>query len=385
MRAPRPIDAVFAALLAVTGLLEVAVSRLDFERPLATATAVFAGAAVMLVRSQRPLTCLALFVALIVVAATPVIGDGLTAAVVAGCLIALGTVGRRCRDRISIAAALATVGIFTVGLAFSPRPWDALVALIGCATAWGAGRLLRREAERNVELTALAAELVTEREARAREAVSAERARIARELHDAVAHTVSIMTVQTAGVRRRLDTDPDRRRERDVLLAVERLGREAVEELHRAVGILRAESQIDEGALLAPLPGLADLDQLAARVHAAGVPVQVRTEGSPRPLPGGLDLVAYRVVQEALTNTLKHAGPARASVLLSYGDTRLTIAVLDDGHGNEDSINHGKAGHGLAGMRERASLYGGTVEAGPDLGKGYAVRVTLPIPRAAGG
>ena len=243
---------------------------------------------------------------------------------------------------------------------------------------------MRRDARRNIELIELAAQLTSEREARAREAVGAERARIARELHDAVAHTVSVMTIQTGGVRRRLDTDPERVRERDVLLNVEHLGREAVEELHRAVGLLRSGSQVDGDAPLTP-PRLADIDQLVAGVRAAGIPVEVKVEGTARPLPSGLDLVAYRVVQEALTNTLKHAGPARAQVIVSYGDTDITISVLDTGRGREDSSNTPGSGFGLEVMRERAALYGGTVEAGRDSSGGYTVRVMLPVPQGVGG
>ena len=250
---------------------------------------------------------------------------------------------------------------------------------------------MRRDARRNIELIELAAQLTSEREARAREAVGAERARIARELHDAVAHTVSVMTIQTGGVRRRLDTDPERVRERDVLLNVEHLGREAVEELHRAVGLLRSGSQVDGDAPLTP-PRLADIDQLVAGVRAAGIPVEVKVEGTARPLPSGLDLVAYRVVQEALTNTLKHAGPARAQVIVSYGDTDITISVLDTGQGREDSINTPRIGlwpggdaragsalwwNGRSGPRLQRRLHRTGYAAGSSRGRWVTIRVLL--------
>ena len=383
MRGSQRLDVVLGGTLLVTGLLEVAADRAGF-RTTPAVIAVLVGAAAMLLRSTQPVLCLAVFVTVAVVTQIPGIAEALTASVAVGCLLALGSVGRRSSDRISITAVIATIAIFTIGTVFGSRPLDAVVVVLGCGTAWGAGRLMRRDAQRNIELTELAAQLTSEREARAREAVGAERARIARELHDAVAHTVSVMTIQTGGVRRRLDADPERVRERNVLLDVERLGREAVEELHRAVGLLRSGSQVDGDAPLTP-PRLADIDQLVAGVRAAGIPVEVKVEGVPRPLPGGLDLVAYRVVQEALTNTLKHAGPARAQVVVSYGDTDVTISVLDTGQGHEDSTNGPGSGFGLELMRERAALYGGTVKAGRDPSGGYTVRVMLPVPQGVGG
>jgi signal transduction histidine kinase len=381
MRGSQRLDVALGGTLLVTGLLEIAVDRAEF-RPIPAVIAVFVGAAAMLLRSTRPLLCLAVFVTLTVATQIPGIAEALTASVAVGCLLALGSVGRRSSDPISITAAIATIAIFTIGSAFGSRPWDVVVPVLGCGAAWGAGRLMRRDAQRNIELTELAAQLTTEREARAREAVGAERARIARELHDAVAHTVSVMTIQAGGVRRRLDADPERVRERNVLLDVERLGREAVEELHRAVGLLRSGSQVDGDVPRTP-PRLADIDQLVAGVRAAGIPVDVTVEGAARPLPSGLDLVAYRVVQEALTNTLKHAGPARAQVIVTYGDADVTISVLDTGQGSEDS-NAAGSGFGLEVMRERAALYGGTVEAGRDSSGGYAVRATLPVPQGVG-
>jgi signal transduction histidine kinase len=381
MRGSQRLDVALGGTLLVTGLLEIAVDRAEF-RPIPAAIAVFVGAAAMLLRSTRPLLCLAVFVTLTVATQIPGIAEALTASVAVGCLLALGSVGRRSSDPISITAAIATIAIFTIGSAFGSRPLDVVVPVLGCGAAWGAGRLMRRDAQRNIELTELAAQLTTEREARAREAVGAERARIARELHDAVAHTVSVMTIQAGGVRRRLDADPERVRERNVLLDVERLGREAVEELHRAVGLLRSGSQVDGDVPRTP-PRLADIDQLVAGVRAAGIPVDVKVEGAARPLPGGLDLVAYRVVQEALTNTLKHAGPARAQVIVTYGDADVTISVFDTGQGSEDN-NAAGSGFGLEVMRERAALYGGTVEAGRDSSGGYAVRATLPVPQGVG-
>jgi signal transduction histidine kinase len=188
MRGSQRLDVALGGTLLGTGLLEVAVDRVGF-RPIPAVIAVLVGAAAMLLRSTRPLLCLGVFVTLAVFTQLPGIAEALTASVAAGCLLALGSVGRRSSDPISITAAIATIAIFTIGSAFGSRPLDAVVVVLGCGAAWGAGRLMRRDARRNIELTELAAQLSTEREARAREAVGAERARIARELHDAVAHT----------------------------------------------------------------------------------------------------------------------------------------------------------------------------------------------------
>jgi signal transduction histidine kinase len=325
MRGSQRLDVALGGTLLVTGLIQIAAEPTEF-RPIPAAIAVLVGSVAMLLRSTRPLLCLVVFVALAVVTQIPDIAEALTASVAAGCLLALGNVGRRSSDPISVTAVLATIAIFTIGSAFGSHPWDAVVAVLGCGTAWGAGRLMRRDAQRNIELTEIAAQLASEREARAREAVGAERARIARELHDAAAHTVSVMTIQAGGVRRRLDADPERVRERNVLLDVERLGREAVEELHRAVGLLRSGSQVDGDPPLTP-PRLANIDQLVAGVRAAGIPVKV--EGEARPLPAGLDLVAYRVVQEALTNTLKHAGGDGAQSVTAAATLRPDVVLMD--------------------------------------------------------
>ena len=367
----------------MTGLLEVALVGTDSDRPVMTAFLALVAACSMLLRSARPLVCLAIVVALVLVANVPETGLALTAALVVGCLLALGSVGRLCRDEVSFPAAAATAGAFAIGAAFTARPWDVVVALIGCGAAWGAGRILRRESERNAELSSLAVDLVAQRDARAREAVQTERIRMARELHDTVAHTVSVMTLQVGGVRRRLDTDPQKAQERDVLLDVEELGREAVAELHGLLGVLRTpdeEGSIDGGGALTPHPRLADLQQLAERVRAAGVSVELLVNGPSRPLPAGLELAGYRVVQEALTNVLKHGKGATAQVRVTYTDAGLELLIQDSG-GDSDEVKEAEsAGMGLAGIRERVALYGGHVEAGPTPERGFHVLATLPVP-----
>ena len=372
-------------LLTVTGLLEVALTDVAAERPVGTAIIALLAAAAMLLRTAQPLICLVITVSLVLLAHVPGTGLTLTAALVVGCLLALGGVGRLCRDGVSIAGALCTVIVFVVGAAFTARPWDVVVALIACGAAWAAGRMLRRESNRSAQLSSFAADLVAQREIRALEAVRAERIRMARELHDTVAHTVSVMTLQVGGVRRRLDGDPARPAERDVLLDVEGLGREAVAELQRILGVLRSPEEDASGEstrALSPQPRLADLEQLAARVRAVGVPVELKVEGTARHLPAGLELAGYRVVQEALTNVLKHSTGATARVSVTYTDESLELLVQDNGRAAEVAAEE-RTGLGLTGIQERVALYGGHVETGP-AGQGFRVRATLPVATASG-
>ena len=385
MRAARPADVAFAVLLTVTGLLEVALTDIAAERPMGTALLALVAAAAMLLRSAQPLICLVITVTLVLLAHVPGTGLTLTAALVVGCLLALGGVGRNSRDGVSIAGVLGTVAVFVVGAAFTARPWDLVVALIACGAAWAAGRMLRRESNRSAQLSSLAADLVAQREIRALEAVQTERMRMARELHDTVAHTVSVMTLQVGGVRRRLDGDPVKHAERDVLLDVEGLGRDAVAELHRILGVLRSPGDDVSGEparALSPQPRLADLAQLAARVRAAGVPVELKVEGTTRRLPAGLELAGYRVVQEALTNVLKHSTGATARVDVTYTEESLELLVQDNGPAAEVAAED-RTGLGLTGIRERVALYGGRVETGPT-GQGFRVRATLPVATEGG-
>lgn len=210
-----------------------------------------------------------------------------------------------------------------------------------------------------------------ERDLAAREAVVEERARIARELHDAIAHDVSLIVVQAGAERLALDGVAGPTSE--VLQTIERTGRGALTEMRRLVGMLRSS----EGETLAPQPSLADLPKLVSQVREAGLPVELTVEGERRELPLGIELSAYRIVQEALTNALKHAGDARATVRVRYSAEQLELEVSDDGVGGPARVGGG--GHGLAGMRERVALYGGRLDAGKRAGRGFAVCVVLPI------
>ncbi|WP_169947910.1 sensor histidine kinase [Microbispora sp. H11081] len=268
-------------------------------------------------------------------------------------------------------AGLAATGAYVVSMlaASSPRAgWgDVAVAVVMSSIAAGAGLAVRRH-------RALAVQAAERGELLAREAVSEERARIARELHDIVAHSVSLMTMQTGGVRLMLREDQER--ERQVLASIEETGRGAVDELRRMLGLLRGP-QADTG----PQAGLDRLDDLLDQVRAAGLEVTLEVRGDPVPLPAGLDLSAYRIVQEALTNALKHAGPTRAAVTVDYRPGELRLEVVDHGprQGRARARVGQEGGHGLIGMRERAALFHGTLTAGPLASGGFGVRAVLPL------
>jgi signal transduction histidine kinase len=210
-----------------------------------------------------------------------------------------------------------------------------------------------------------------ERELAAREAIVDERARIARELHDVIAHSVSMMVVQAGAERRTLNGEHEGTRE--VLGTIEQIGRSALTEMRRLVGMLRADADDP----LAPQPGLDDLEMLVTQVREAGLPVALHVEGDRRQLPVGVELSAYRIVQEALTNAIKHAGEAHAEVRVRYGSDTLELEIVDDGTGAAAQASGG--GHGLVGMRERVALYGGRLQTGRRPDGGFTVRVLLPI------
>jgi len=238
---------------------------------------------------------------------------------------------------------------------------DTAPAWIFLAVAFAAGRV----AQRRERLAAVFADL------RAREAVADERSRIARELHDVIAHDVSVMVVQAQGAARVLEGDQPE--VRAALAAIENTGREAVDEMRRLLGVLRRS---DEEMAFAPQPSLTALDALMTAVREAGLPVALEIVGDPVALPPGVDLSAYRIVQEALTNALKHAGPARARVVVRYADDAVELEVSDDGAGVAGAPG---TGHGLVGMRERVALYGGDLQAGRLREGGWTLRARLPL------
>ncbi|GAA0369508.1 sensor histidine kinase [Actinoallomurus spadix] len=264
--------------------------------------------------------------------------------------------------------------LFVAGADF----WPAVSNTILFVGVWWLGRSLRLRRAYLNELEARARRLERAREADARAARTEERSRIARELHDVVAHHVSVMTVQAGAARRILERDPDA--VRDALSTIEQMGRTALGEMRRLVGVLRTEAEPVRGEL-SPQPGVNDVGELVDHLRETGLQVQLWIEGDSRSLSPGVDLAAFRLIQEALTNTLKHAGPqARAWVRIHYTDRQLMVEVEDDGRGLAAGLGqNGSRGHGLVGMRERVALYGGDLRIGPRSGGGFEVRARFPL------
>ncbi len=308
-----------------------------------------------------------------------------TAAVVGLIVIySLGAYTTFVRGLAGLAAMYATTVLYLVVVsdrypdAESVGAVGAAFVTLGYFGAWAIGRSVRAPRIYAREQEQRADQLERTREAEVRAALAEQRGQIARELHDVVAHHVSVMTVQAAGARRTLDRDPERSKE--ALGSIEDTGRSALAEMRRIVGVLRGPS--DDGAdtpKRSPQPGLADLPELVEQLDSAGLGVGVTVSGQERPLPLGIDLTAYRIVQEALTNTLKHAGTGEANVAVSYAPAELEVRVTDSGAGRQAAGPAELPGHGLLGMRERVALYGGELSAGNRPGGGFEVRARIPL------
>ncbi|WP_067465095.1 sensor histidine kinase [Actinomadura macra] len=273
---------------------------------------------------------------------------------------------------------------FVVSLVMLPIDMSPVVLITDAALVvgvWVLGRNLRLRRAYFTELEDRAARLERARGTDARAARIEERSRIARELHDVVAHHVSVMTVQAGAARRIIDRDTDSARE--AMSTIEEVGRTALSEMRRIVGVLRTDRDVEQaGRELAPQPGLGDLGELLDHVRETGLSVQLWIEGEARTPSPGVDVAAFRLIQEALTNTLKHAGSqARAWVRLYYTDNDLTVEIEDDGHGTATIMadNGDNPGHGLVGMYERVALYGGELRIGPRVGGGFGVRARFPL------
>ena len=362
------VDAVLAVGLSVLALaMGPGTDSADFS------PAVFLCTAPLVLRRRFPI-----FVLLVALAGFLIAGNAANLAALAGGLIAATSVGLD--ENHPIVGALAAFGVAGAIAAeygrgtYTTLPvpgWLAPFLLIGAAFLAGrvvaSGQLqLRQQRER-------ADAMEREHAAAIKEATEAERRRIARELHDVIAHSVGVMVVQAGAARHVMDEKPEAARES--LLAVETSGHEAMAELRRLLGVL-GEAQDGEPPPLAPQTGIENLDALVARVREAGLPVDLKVEGESRPLPPGVDVAAYRIVQEALTNALKYAGGAPTHAVVRYANDAVEIDVIDEGrlHAPSDGI-----GRGLTGMRERVALFGGTLQTGPQEGGGYAVRAHLPL------
>ena len=372
---PVRVDAVFAAVLLLAGVLAALFGE-DKARGAQLISMVGVTVPVAF-RRRRPIAA-ALTMALALLLATA-LGGAPTQATGIVALIALVSgaymLGARTQGRVLAAGTIALIVALAVdAIVEESQTVSALLFftffVVGLPVA--AGQATRSRAQLADELADRAVALERAREGEAQAAVQEERARIARELHDVVAHDVSVMVVQAAAAKRIVEREPDRAEE--AIVSIEGTGREALAEMRRLLGVLRRG---DEDLALAPQPSLSRVDALLARTRAAGLDVALERSGDDTPLPAGVDLAAYRVVQEALANVVRHAGAEHATVRLTYDPRAVVVEVVDDGRG---AANGGsKAGHGLIGLRERVDLYGGDFEAGPRAEGGFGVRARLPV------
>jgi signal transduction histidine kinase len=373
---PQPglVDAAIAVLLFAGALLEVSLE--DLPGPVVAKVAAVSLTTLPLAwRTAAPVAAVGLTTggfALAVVLGFPV-DESLVPTFAP--LIAVYSVGVHSGAQGLAAGALTGVAAFSVAVAADPggQISDVVLSAAAMLAALAVGRAVRAMGFETDTLEARAAELELERDEKARTAVAAERARIARELHDVIGHSISVMGVQAGAVRRVLA--PELQREREALLAVERTGRDAVTEMRRLLGFLRAD---DENASpTEPPPTLKRLDDLVAEMRLAGLDVELRVEGELDDLSAGRTLAAFRILQEAFTNALRHAPGAHVRAVLRRTPRELQIEVVDDGNARSP-VSSDAGGYGLVGMRERVALYDGTLEAGPRPKRGFAVVARLP-------
>jgi signal transduction histidine kinase len=380
-RVDRPLVEDFLLALGITVFAQFVVwFNLDestrYGSQVATACVTFVATSVLVLRRRAPLLTACVVAAAV---AGPELFSRLTIHLwgdFVPVLIAAYSVARHAGRR----AAVAGLAVLAAALLVVELRVPAVGTVSNIPFAWvpfvvvaAAGRILRARELHHAEVESRAERLESERDRTIREAVGEERARIARELHDIVAHSVGVMVVQAGAAEDLLDRDPER--SRLPLRSIQETGGHAIAELRRMLGLLRD----DPGApALAPQPGVAQLSDLVEQMTAVGLPVELHIEGTPRPLSPGVELAAFRVVQEALTNTLKHAGPAASTVVLRYGERELDLDIVDDGNATRGN----GVGHGLIGMRERVAIYDGAFEAGPRADGGYEVRVRLPLAEA---
>jgi signal transduction histidine kinase len=358
-------ELVAVALTALVLVQVAAVYEQSWSRLVAAAGAIVLGVAAAR-RVRVPLVLLGLVLAISIAAATLPRLSGDVDAVGLFLLLAVYSAAAHTSGRLALVAGGMTAGLYVVDLASDPSAISGEVVVflaILLGAPWTVGRAVRhrRLDERRLEFE----------KAKAATAIVEERARIARELHDVVAHSISVMVLQARGGRRVLQSDPADAS--DAFAIIERTGQQALDEMRRLLGMLRRS---DEQLTLAPQPSLKELGTLVEQVRVAGLAVEVIVEGEPRELPPGVELSAFRIVQEALTNSLNHAGPARARVVIRYRADDLELEIADDGPGTGEGSG---SGYGLIGMRERVSLYGGELQAGRRPEGGYALRVRLPL------
>jgi signal transduction histidine kinase len=374
---PRALDIALAGAVLVASVVEAATLK-SVDGPRGVVIAIVAAMSVLLVWRRTHPVATAFGLVAIAVPATIWVGDlsALVATFLPLLIISYGG-GRYADTRGGIVTlVLLLIAVPLVGLlGDTPTASDAYFPMIIVAICWAAGRSVHLRLRHAAELHEAAALAAEQREHEAQLAVADERRRIAREMHDVVAHSISIMVVQAGGARRILAADPDRAER--AAARIRHAGSDALAEMDLLLGVL-------ETAPAAGQPTLDALAELVERTREAGLPVTLHVAGMRRPLPAGAELAIYRVVQEALTNAIKHAGGATTSVELTWGDDALALRVADRGDGGASPELVG-AGHGLIGMRERLRVHGGELEAGPQAGGGFQIVARLPLePERAG-
>jgi signal transduction histidine kinase len=383
---PRVVDAVLAVVIAALALAEWWPGFVPPpERWLKQDWVWYLGPIVLSLVSTLPIAFRRRYpVAVLLVIGTAMVGwlfrgGESPSAVFLAFFLAIFSAGAYASDRRRSLLSYSVLGALFILLWWTTGQLDSwLVFIFAFSTGiWLAGDALRSRTIEADEHERRAVDLERQRSEALLQAAAAERARIARELHDVIAHNLSVVVIQAGAAQRVLDDQPEEARE--ALHQVEETGRVAMTEMRRLLGVLRKG---DEDPLTVPQPGIDSLETLLDDVRSAGLPVTLRTSGDPRALPPGIDVSVYRIVQEALTNALRHANASQATVEVRYLPRAVEIEVVDDGRGTRDASWNAEGGHGLAGMRERAQLFDGAFEAGPRPSGGFAVRVVLPSDQA---
>ena len=363
---PPLVDAVIAALFVAMTVAEALFSP-SVDSPMKHVVLAGLGMVALAWRRRAPLV-----VAGIVVATNFAVNPEGEFSTLLSLVLVCFTIGSECRPPRNYVGIALVVAVFVVGMMWEGlEPSDLAATLVFFVGPWTVGVVLSGRIASADEAVARAARLEREREAEAARAAAEERTRIARELHDIVSHSISVVTIQTQAVRRRLG--PEHSREAADLAAVEATAREALAEMRRLFGVLRTEG---ESAALMPQPGLGELDRLVHQVGSGETAVRLTVEGEQVPLSPGIDLAAYRIAQEGLTNALRHAHATEVEVLVRYAPQRLDVVVEDNGRGLIESPD---GGHGLVGIRERVALYGGAVELVSSPSGGARLAATLPL------
>lgn len=387
-RHPTGVDCFWAVvLLGLSGMSMAVMPKSGTER-MAAVLIILGLCVVVALRRRAPEKMLLLAIAMGVAQLVTGVGPGVANFAMLVIVFTVATVGERWASRLALVCSLCAAGVSTLRWpqeepqgGWAQQTFVVIVLTVPFVLAWVLGDSMRTRRAYFSQLEERAARLEREREAQSKVAVAAERARIARELHDVVAHNVSVMVVQADGAAYVMDAAPDQAKQ--ALETISSTGRQALAEMRRLLGVLRTGDAQESGEYV-PQPDVDQIEDLIEQVRQAGLAVDFKIEGTPRPLPSGVELTAYRIVQEALTNTRKHGGPdAGASVRLVYFDDGLGLLIEDDGRGAahelyEDGGADG-AGHGMIGMRERVGMVGGTLDAGPRPGGGFRISALLPL------